>query len=212
MNLTVSITDNASPVVLELQAKLRSRRGLHQAIGAGVRELVRDYTIGEAGKRHSTARGLGAEPSGFVGKAAKAVEDRRPRADADGVSILLPHPYFARAFGDVDIRPTKGRFLTIPLVAEAYNQRAYRVQGLYFYKSQAGKLFLAKGDFIGRGKKAQLVQTRLWYLLVPSVHQTQDRSRLPSDEAIIATALRGVETFFTERLLRAQAARRARNQ
>jgi hypothetical protein len=208
MNITVSITDNASPTVLELQRDLRSRRALHQKIGAGVRERIRDYTIGESAQRHTTSKELGAPASGFVGKAARAIESATPLADDEGVTVFLPHPYFARAFGDVDIFPTTGLYLTIPKTAQAYNQQARQVSGLFFGRSKkTGKAFLGE-SIRAPGVKARLV---VWYSLVTSVHQTQDRSRLPSDEAIIAAAKRAIELFFQERLLRLKQSRAARN-
>lgn len=191
MNLSVSITDNASPALLDFVARLRTRRPLHQAMGNRVKALVRDHVIDLAGKRHDTATRLGADPSGFLGKAVENVERSSPKSDAEGVTINLNHPAFARAFGDVEIKPKSGKFLTIPLVQEAYNQRAYRIKGLFVYKTQKGGLVLAKADKVG----GKVVQTRPWYLLVSSVRQSRDRSLLPSDEKILEAAKKGVADY-----------------
>jgi hypothetical protein len=192
MILSINLNDQASPQVAAFASRLRSRRPLHQAIGTRVKALTRDYVIREAGLRHDTAEQLGARPSNFVSAAAESVERGTPLADNEGVSIALPHPYFARAFGDVTIAPKSGLYLTIPMIAQAYNQRAYRVQGLFFLKSKkTGKAFLAE-SIRAPGVKAKL---KLWYSLVPSVFQRQDRSRLPTDESILSSALAGIRDY-----------------
>ena len=197
MKFSVSITDNATPALRDFIARLCARRPLHQAMGTRVKALVRDHVIDLAGKRHDTATRLGARPSGFLGKAAENVERSAPKADAEGVTISLNHPAFARAFGDVEIKPTSGKFLTIPLLAAAYNQRAYRIKDLFVIKGDKGGLLLAKKDKAGK--------LTPWYLLVSSVRQARDRSLLPSDERILDAAKKGVADYI-EVLLKAKAA------
>lgn len=193
MITTIQINDHASPAVQRFVAGLQNRQPVHQAIGNRVKALIRDHTIAWAGSHHATANRLGASPSNFVAQAAESVETGTPTPDAEGVSIKLPHPHFARAFGPVNIRPKSGLYLTIPLVAAAYNQRAYRIQGLFFWKSKTGKAFLAESIGAGGGVKSKL---RLWYLLVQSVLQGKDASRLPSPAAIAQAAVKAVGDYL----------------
>jgi hypothetical protein len=98
-----------------------------------------------------------------------------------------------RAAHDVDIAPGAGKqWLTIPIHAAAYNQRAYRMAGLFFVQPK-GKDFALLGRREGEGKGAGVV----WmYLLKRSVHQKQDRTLLPSDAEYIAAAETGIGKYL----------------
>lgn len=196
MTISITIQNEVSPAIANFMERLRSRRPLHVAIGARIKALIRAHVIGYAQTHHESSKRLGAEPSNFVGAAAESVERTRPLPTDEGVSISLNHPFFARAFGDVDIRPRSGLYLTLPLVAQAYNQRAYRLRGLFFITAKSGKKFLAE-SIRAPGVKAKL---RLLYLLVPSVHQTQERGRLPSEAEFTAAAVQAVRNYIQQLL------------
>lgn len=150
---------------------LRSRAGLHEAIGRQALARTRDHLINIAGTRHATAERLGATPSGHW---AQAAEKTTMTSSGQSASISINHPGIGRVAHDVEILPTRGLYLTIPLIAGAYNQRARRVKGLFFVKPEgADHALLGKRD--GEG-------VEWWYLLVTSVRQRQDRTLLPSDE------------------------------
>jgi hypothetical protein len=186
IGLQINAVDGASPKLEKFLSGLKQRRGLHQMMGNRVQALVRDHLIKLAGSRHATADRLGATPSGHLGKAAeKVASPASVRAGEDEAALVINHPGIGRAFHDVTIKPTKSKYLTIPLIAEAYNRRAYRVPDLFVLK---GTPLLAKTD--GDGK------IKVWYRLVKSVRQKQDRTLLPSDEEIRQAALAGVGDYI----------------
>lgn len=187
--MPVTVTNEASPALARLFAGLKNRRPLLRMMGQAVKTLVRAHLV----VRSQTKRNpFGAPSSGFWGQAAEAVGRTALATDDTSVTLALNHPGMARAFGDVDIRPRSGIYLTIPKIAEAYNRRAYRVKGLFFFKSKKGNAFLAEPTGGGSGVKSGL---RIWYSLVPRVFQKQDRSILPSDAELQSAALRGADDY-----------------
>ena len=199
ISLSVDVQDGATPMVRELVAQLTNPRGLHEAIGLRGRTLTRDHLIGIAGSRHATANRLGATPSGHW---AQAAEKTTFEADTLSATITVKHDGIGRAMHDVEITPGAGKkFLTIPLISYAYNVRAAAV-----WESEG--LFIAKGKN-SKGKDVAVAGKRLadgsfqpWYLLVPRVHQAQDRSLLPSDEEYTQAAREGTRDFVDYLLIR----------
>lgn len=204
MNLAITLNDSASPTVRALHERLVRRGPLNRAMGNEVLNRIRDHVRGLLAGSHNTAQKLGASPSNFVGKASNSVPTQPRDVKNDGFTVRLSHPFFARAFGDVTIRPKSGLYLTIPLIASAYNQRAYRVKDLFFWRNKkTGKSFLAEGIKAGGGVKGTI---RLWYLLVESVRQSRDRSRLPTDPQLVAAAHHGADLYFKQAILQQKAA------
>ena len=164
--------------------ELAGTSDLNEAVGMQVRADVRDYLIAVAGSRHASAIRLGATPSGHW---AQAAEKTTFAATAESVTVSVKHPGIRRAVQDIDILPGPGKkYLTIPLIAAAYNVRAYRMRGLFFKLSKQGNPIL----WMKEGKSIRPV-----YLLKPAVHQKQDRTLLPAEEALRKSALMGVRTF-----------------
>lgn len=203
----ISIQDYATPRLQRLIDGLRNPRPLYQMAGARVQECVRDYLIVLAGSRHDTAESLGAQPSGHLGKAAEKVA--RPSAlhpIPDGISLSLNHPGMSRAFKDVTIRPGPDKkYLTIPAVAEAYNKRAYRFDNLEVLFGKNGPYALAERPQTkvrwrkskGRTYAAAGEQRggRIFYWLVKSAFQEQDRTLLPEGVDLHNAALAGARDF-----------------
>jgi hypothetical protein len=188
--MKITLTNEATPQVQTILAGLRDKTRMNRLVGDRVRGYTRDHLIARSMSQRNR---LGAPTSGFWRQAAEAVGRGPLAADNEGVSVSLNHPGIARAFGDVTIRPRSGLYLTIPLIVEAYNKRAYRQRGLFVWKSKkSGKLFLAEG-IKARGVKGKL---RLWYLLVPSVMQKQDSTILPTEQEITSVALGGVRSYI----------------
>src|SRR3990167_7687659 len=192
ISLSINIQENASDTMRLLVGKLKDRTELHEHIGRDLRNFVHNYVLEDEPNRHDTSIGLGANSSNFVTKAAQQVEVTVPEADTKGVTLLLPHPWFARAFHDVEITPKNGLYLTIPMIAGAYNRRAPDIDGLFFFKTRKGTAFLAKA-LSGGGLE-------LWYLLVTIVHQSQDRTRLPEYQAIMQLGLDSAKDYLNKLL------------
>lgn len=191
ISLSVDVQDGAKPLVSELISRLTNRTGLHQAIGMRARTLTREHLISLAGTRHASAARLGATPSGHW---AQAAEKSTYAADSGAATVTVTQPGIGRAFHDVDIYPSGGaKALTIPLIAQAYNLRAADVWA-------AEELFIPKReDQSGKavaGKRRSDGSFQPWYLLVPSVHQAQDRSLLPSDTEYERAAVDGAIDYL----------------
>lgn len=173
------------------------RHHLFSAAGNAVRILIRRHLADEATRRHFTAHRLGAEATGHLAKGARATTFT---ADADHAEVVIPIAGISRAFHDVDITPQNGSgFLTLPLHAYAYGMRAGRM------RQHGWRLFrpAAKGAHRGENGRFDRYQNLLLgsrgddkpvalYYLAKKVHQRQDRTLLPSDEAISSTAARAM--------------------
>lgn len=193
------VRDEATPAAQSFIDGLRSKAGLHEAIGRRALNLTREHFIRIAGTRHDTAERLGAQPSGHW---AQAAEKTTMKSTAEAATISINHPGIGRAAHDVDIYP-EGMYLTIALIAAAYNQRARRVKDLFFVQpkgkdyallgQRTGKRGGHAGDF-GGGVAAAVTW---WYLLVTHVHQKQDRSLLPSDDEYHQAMSEGVEDYLS---------------
>jgi len=199
VTFTIKLRDEASPAVRSVLANLRSRRNLHLAMGNRVKDLVRRHAISNERRKTATTARLGARRSGFWSQAAEQVQRTTPEADNAGVSIELNHPAWPRAFRDVFLKPLTGLYLTIPLVAEAYNRRAYRVAGLFFLKNKKGNAFLAKRTGQGKGSKLTF-----YYLLLQSVVQRRDPSLFPTTLEVENSARQGAADYLELLLERLQ--------
>lgn len=188
------------------------RQGLNEAIGRRVGATVRAHLLNLAATRHDTANAMGATPSGHLARAAESVVEFSTESTA---TISIFSPGIARAFRDITIVPTGDRkFLTIPVIKEAYNQRAYRVRDLVaivsgdkgvLMKPQAGTSHTYKTRRYDRRRKdgakysTETIQGgrfgTVWYVLVRRVTQKQDRSLLPSDEQFRIAAQEGARDY-----------------
>jgi len=193
-SLSIKITDTAKPQLAAIADGLKNKRPMLIMVGNRVRNLIRDHLI----QRSLQVRNkLGAPTSGFWAKQARNVSNQKPEVAGDTVAISLEGPGMARAFGPLTIRPKPPKkFLTIPLIAQAYNKRAYRIADLFAVVSRT----TGKGVLLRRGKNGVAVP---WYALVKQVHQTQDRSILPTDPAITEAAEQGIGDYV-EKLLEAK--------
>lgn len=140
---------------------------------------IRDHLKNEASRRHGTAQKLGAYPTGHLEKAAASTD---PHADADAASVTIASPGISRAFRPLNIAPKRAQSLTIPVHWLGYGQRASEVSAVY-------RLFRPKGkDYL----MADVEGTpTVIYLLRKAVTMPQDRTLLPSDEALNKSAKRG---------------------
>ena len=187
LSLSVDVVNTVSPKIRAVTRCLTDLRGLHDAMGYAARTLTREHLL--ALNSHATANRLGAQPSGHW---AQAAEKTTFEADATSATVTIAHPGIGRAMHDVTITPGAGKkFLTIPLIAYAYNLRAASVDGLFVAKGKQGGLFLAKKE-----SPEKDAPVRAWYLLVPSVHQAQDRSLLPSDTEYERAAVDGAINYL----------------
>lgn len=167
------------------------KHNLFSAAAAAVCDLTRRHIVGQASRRHYSAGRLGATPTGFLEKAARKTVFH---SDMSHGEVVIPSPGFGRAFHDINITPKSKPFLTIPAHAHAYGRRASELRALGW------KLFrpAVKGTHKSDNRKRDLLmgyrdgETVCLYILKLRVHQRQDRSLLPSDDALTTTAARAM--------------------
>ena len=172
--------------------KPSGRHHLFSAAAASVSDLVRRHIAADAPRRHSSSQfedGTG-QRTGFMEKAARGTVFH---ADAQHGEVVIPSPGFGRAFHDVEIVPTHGAALTIPISSHAYGHRVKELRSMGWIifspkKSEGAKENL--GTLMGYGPNDE--QAIPLYVLKKRVRQRQDRSLLPSDAAISTTASRAM--------------------
>lgn len=172
--------------------KPAGRHHLYSAAAAAVSNLVRRHIAADAPRRHSSSQfddGTG-QRTGFMEKAARKTVFH---ADANHGEVVIPSPGFGRAFHDVEIVPTHGAALTIPISSHAYGHRVKELRSMGWIifspkKSEGAQANL--GKLMGYGPNGE--QAIPLYVLKRHVRQAQDRSLLPSDAAISTTASRAM--------------------
>lgn len=197
ISVTIDVRDAETRRKVDLfMARLTDRTELHGKIGERARELTRNHLVAIAQTRHATANRLGATPSGHW---AQAAERTSSRADAEKATVTISQPGIGRAAHDVEIFPGPGKkYLTIPAIAAAYNQRAYRLDLKPIIRFIDGsRRAIGLGKVTGKGKERK---ETIWYWLVKSVRQKQDRTLLPSDQEYEIVALAGTRDYIDKLL------------
>jgi len=163
-----------------LTRRIEDRTDHHKAVASGMESLIRGHVLDAAASRHTTARSLGARPTGYLTKMARGVEAvwnkswasvQFPTGDSRGI--------FARVDGPVTITPRSGKYLTIPAIAASYGKRAREFADLKYVQFGRGPeapKALAKKD--GNGK------LKVYFWLKESVTLPQDEGLLPTDSQI----------------------------
>ena len=186
--LNIDVTDGISPMINRVKAGLVDRSRLHGKIANDVHALLLRFFTRIALTKHATATALGAKPTGHFEKPENYITEQ---SDANAATLTIAKAGIGRATHDVTIKPGAGKkFLTIPLTAEAYGQRAYRMNNTFFLRSKAGKLFIARQNSGARGGSLVLL-----YLLVRSVFQKKDETLLPPMERIRKVAQLAAESY-----------------
>lgn len=207
----VNITDRLTLPMKNFIAALKNRAALHRTMGLHVREKTREHLRAISLSRKNK---FGARSSRFWAKAADKVS--APAATDASAVITINHPGIRRAYEDITIKPgtqTPGvQWLTIPLIAAAYNRRAYRVKGLFRLLKKGAT---AIGYRLGKKQrripvfdsddKMHVLSQRTgetlthWYALVKSVLQKRDRTLLPSDEEFSDAALARARMYIRQK-------------
>ena len=163
-----------------------------KAGGIELEGAIKDHVAGLAQSRHASATRLGATPTGHMDASRVYLE----ASDAESATVRVAIPGVRRAFRAVDIVPRRASALTIPIHAWAYGRTVREVR-------DAGReVFRPKGTSVlaTRGENGALVSL---YALRKSVHQSQDRTLMPSDAAMSAAFGRGCQLALTHLLRRA---------
>lgn len=226
MNVSIKFTAKLTGAEQRVTGLLtgRDRELLLGAAGREMQSVVFDHL--RLNNSHKTAFSLGATPTGHMSQAAEKIDPaQHPEAltvTPEAATLTIDHPGIGRAFHAVDIRPTGGRkYLTIPASALAYGRSAREFPGLVAVMSGNGGvlMFPQKGTshtyktrkYHGTGVADYTSGTRtggafgtVMFRLVKSVHQPQDRSILPGDEALAEAAARGASAEITRQAMALQ--------
>ena len=172
----ITISSNIEDTTVRLGAWISKvggagRKLLFSAAANAVAILVRSHLSRLGSWKHASADRLGAQPTGFLQKAARGTVHN---ASENHGEVVIPAP-LGRAFHDVEIRPRGAAFLTIPASAESYGMRAgvLAAHGWKIWRPKGRKFLMGSKD----GEDPKIL-----YWLKESVNQKQDRELLPGDE------------------------------
>lgn len=183
--LSLDVRDGISDKLARVAQGLHgpARKEASAAMGEEVKMLILVHLRSVAETRHTTAQRLGGEPTGFYEQAVERVAaDMRVSADAEGVSISMRHPMVARAFRDLFIEAKRSKALTIPIAGIAYGRRA----------GEFSDTFVAKGIIFQKTGPNSIMPL---FLLRRAVTLKQDRSLMPTNEAMNKAAGRGLQKY-----------------
>lgn len=173
---------------LDLERKIQPD-GAASAAGESLAGVVQDHVRAAAGARHRTASRLGAMPTGHLSEGAANI---RMEKEGSRAVVVVPIPGITRAFGDLHIRPTNKKALTIPINAAAYGVRAPELADsgwhLFTLPSRQGP-----GAGILFGRRDGMPSAVALYLLRNSADIPQDRGLMPSDEEMGEALAYGVK-------------------
>ena len=170
--------------------KPAGRHHLFSAAAAAVSDLVRRHIASDAPRRHVHALTDGAgRRTGFMEKAARKTVFH---ADEQHGEVVIPSPGFGRAFHDVEIVPTHGAALTLPVSEFSYGRRVKEMTSLgwIIFRPKRDKDNDIDGSTLFGARKGE--EPIPLYILKKRVKQRQDRSLLPSDVQIYMTASRAM--------------------
>ena len=183
MNYTVHIDADLTPILQMVESlSAISAKRLFRVGTYAVRDRIRKHLRSESGRRHTTAKKLGAKPTGHIGKGARAVT---AMATDKGGTVTIPIAGISRAFGDITIStPTRygKRFLTLPKHPLAYGRTVGEMRRLGWKIFRPGKKKVLLGY---RSKKDK---PTLLFTLAGTVHLKKDPSLLPTLDECAKTA------------------------
>lgn len=187
MNLEITVEDDVSGRLAELQAKLDDATDFRADLG---RRLSNDLREWFRGRQSSGPRNkLGAPSSGFWREIRDSVNDGE--VVRDGVVVTISDPRFNQKYYGGTIK-ADNKLLAIPARTEAYGNspRIFPFLTVIFFKSGAKALVETERTQLGKGrgkKGSRQVNTAgmVWYWLVESVTQERDPQALPSEEVLL---------------------------
>ena len=193
----ISVTAD-TPQLDALNSALKStdgRRKINVRASGYLFRLVRKHLQGLAQNRHATASRLGATPTNYY---AKAYASSTYSATADGAEVTVRAPGFRRVFGPLTVLPRNAQALSIPVHPLAYGKRVSDLKrdGVNVVRPK-GASYLIKPNKDG--------SVELLYLLVRSVLIPQDRTMLPSDDALRAETRKGIKSGIKSILKKSEA-------
>ncbi len=169
-----------------ITAALTNRGALHMKMARDTEKFVKAYGAQKSQSEHRTASNLGARQTGHLSKAYAGIQSE---SDASAARLLVPRASRLRAaFGSYPLKPTRSKYLTIPVAKESYGHRAGEMDDLTFLRVGPRKTaILARTDKDGN--------LETMYLLVTSVNMKEDASLIPFNELSESASLSAEEYF-----------------
>ena len=195
--VTLNVTAHMHPKLAGMLTDLGPvwRRAILGVGATGLQIEVASHIRREASGRHRTASRLGARPTGHLEKGAARITSH---ATADRATVRVPIAGIARAFRDLEIVPVKAKALTIPVSAAAYGHRVRELARMGW------SIFRPKGHDVLMGSRNGSAAEPL-YALKKRVVVRQDRTLLPSDEAVSAAINKACAAYVKYELSRRSA-------
>lgn len=205
LQVTIQIGGQLQESLADLREGLQDKAAMNLRIATESEKWIKSPEVAGriSAEQHRTANKLGAAPTGHLEDAYQAID---AVSDADSARLLIPsHSRLRAAFGGYTIKPTKKKFLTIPIAAEAYGKRAGEFDDLFVMSRPGKALMLArrdKGDSQRGFMRARTYQNRRnrdrdanikpLYLLLPSADIKGDETLIPFkklEEVAVTAAL-----------------------
>ena len=195
--VTLNVTAHMHPKLAGMLTDLGPvwRRAILGVGATGLQIEVASHIRREASGRHRTASRLGVRPTGHLEKGAARITSH---ATADRATVRVPIAGIARAFRDLEIVPVKAKALTIPVSAAAYGHRVRELARMGW------SIFRPKGHDVLMGSRNGSAAEPL-YALKKRVVVRQDRTLLPSDEAVSAAINKACAAYVKYELSRRSA-------
>jgi hypothetical protein len=182
MPITLTISENSKPPLRRLTVAIQERT-VDREIGRAVVQLIKDNFHALPSNRHNFPS------TGFWQRAAEATRyDLVP----DGVQISVNQiGVRQRLLGGV-INPRRGRFLTIPAIAETYGHAPADFGPLKIVRatgpSDHSTLALVP-ESLAAEKSNPINPGSVYFWLITSATQPPNPEVLPTDDSLLATAL-----------------------
>lgn len=192
--VTLNITPRVHPKLRGMLSDLGPvwRRAILGVGANGLQIEVARHIRREATARHRTATRLGVRPTGHLAKGAARITSH---ATASAAYVLVPIAGISRAFRDLVITPVNASALTIPVAAASYGHRVRELarMGWRIFRPKGHDVLMGSRD----GGEAQAL-----YALRKRVVVRQDRTLLPSDEAVSSAINKACASYVRYELSR----------
>jgi hypothetical protein len=192
LSLTVTTWGKSTPVLKLLRDTLEDLEDLNEFIALESEEMIRLWILDAAEDRHDTAQNLGAEPTGYLSKAA---EQTTSQSTPNGATVTVRVQIFNRGRGPVEVLPRRAKLLTVPMAAESYGKRARDFKDLRIAKSKKGTLFLVRDKGTGKNKTSEKL-----FKLIPKATLPQDAGLLPGPKRRAETAEKAARDYLAVRI------------
>ena len=210
--MSTTVTDYATPVLKTALEGLTSRRPLLVSLAGAVKQTLRGhFRMRQAGDSRRKRKGWESRYF-WSGSRGQSVEEQTQvgAVTRDTATVVIASSAFAQKLHGGTITPKRGKYLALPLRAEAYaagsprewdNATLRSELRLVLIRSKRGTLFLAQvglGEFGGAFGASGI---RAQYLLVRKVEQKADANALPPQATIDAVIDEKTLAYVERRLL-----------